>query len=145
MGKFFGYGIFGSEQVAGGVLGDRGFFGPTIKLTAAAPPSGITITGANLQTGNHVLTFTPVGFQVNGETLISITSRVSNGNLTITVAGTVAQNFFTAITFSNNIFGALSYTTASASSFGPIGANSNWVWAGQTFNAGNVGGTAAFT
>ena len=109
------------------------------------PPNTITITGSGFHTGTFSLNFTPNDFAFDGQDLTSIESRSSNGNLSITFQGTLTQNFFTEVTFSNDIFGQLTYTTASADTFTTVGGNSIWTWDGQDFNADNVGGTATFS
>jgi len=109
------------------------------------PPNTINITGSTFHTGSFSLIFIPDDFTFAGQALSSIDSRSSNGNLSITFIGVLTQNFFTEVTFSNDIFGQLTYTTASADTFTTVGGNSIWTWDGQDFNSGSVGGTATFS
>jgi hypothetical protein len=124
-------------------LGGKGFFPAQRRIVPIVPP-GLTITGFTFHTGTFTLTLSPVPFLIHGQTLNSITERSSTGNMSISIAGALMQTFFTSVTFSNNIFGQLLYTTASADTFQVLAGNSIWTWNAQVFNAGAVSGTAAF-
>ncbi len=120
----------------------HGFFG-----VKPLPPTSnpLVIVGFSFHALTFFLSFQQPIYLINGQQLNSISSRASNGNLSIQISGILMQNFFTQVTFTHNIFGALTYTTASADTFGTGGGSSTWTWNAQTFNAGNVGGTATFT
>ncbi len=116
---------------------------PTITY-ASPPPPGITITSSSIVSGTVRLNWTPSPFLFAGVQLGAINERLSTGNLTISFDAAVLQSFFSQVVFTNNIFGQLTYTTASADSFSSGGV-SIWTWNAQVFNSGNVGGTAVFS
>jgi hypothetical protein len=143
-GGFFGFGVIPQGVVLGSVLGGGGFFGPNFKKKAVSNPP-VSVIGGNSSTGpfvsppnpsnvsiaaatsfapsgSNVGLLTPDPYNINGHKLVvigqvQVVSDSSNWFVVAILGAGLAQNFFTALDFTDNSANHYHLTTATAVAF----------------------------